>query len=162
LPIRHDFTIWALAGELADGGGIIAEPKALEVSVRAEPEPGGPAALTSAQRAGRTAVRALAIGAGVVLVAAGLVLAVLPGHLGIPLVAVGLILVLRHSPQARRRFIRLQRRHPRVVFPMRRLMRREPEVAPVLWQQFLRFERLILPLAWRRARRWRRRLFRGR
>jgi hypothetical protein len=41
-------------------------------------------------------------------------------------------------------------------------MRRDPEVAAVLWQQLLRFERLIVPLSWRRAVRWRRRYARGR
>jgi hypothetical protein len=115
-----------------------------------------------ARRAARGAVRVAAIGAGGVLVVAGLVLAVLPGHLGVPLLAVGLILVLRHSPRARRGFIRLQRRHPRWVFPVRRLIRREPEIFPVLWQQVLRFERLVFPPSWRRAGLWRRRYLRGR
>ncbi|MDR3511106.1 MAG: hypothetical protein P4L73_05700 [Caulobacteraceae bacterium] len=115
-----------------------------------------------ARRAARGSVRVLAVAGGSVLIVAGLVLAVLPGHLGVPLLAVGLILVLRHSPQARRKFIRLQRRHPRFVFPVRRLIRREPEIFPVLWQQVLRFERLVFPSSWRRAALWRRRYLRGR
>jgi hypothetical protein len=114
-----------------------------------------------ARRAARRGVRALAVVGGSVLILAGLVLAVLPGHLGVPLLAIGLILVLRNSPRARRRFIRLQRRHPRFVFPVRRLIRREPEVFPVLWQQLLRFERLVFPSSWRRAAIWRRRYLRG-
>ena len=92
----------------------------------------------------------------------GAVGAVLPGHLGVPLLIVGLIVVLRSSFQARRQFIGLQRRHPRIVFPIRRLLRRDPEVVPVAWQELLRFERLIMPRTWRFARRLRRRWFRSR
>jgi hypothetical protein len=110
------------------------------------------------RRVGRFALLAL----GWTLIGVGLPLAVLPGHLGAPMVAVGLIVVLRTSRQARRQFIGLQRRHPRIVFPIRRLLRREPEVFPVLWQQFLRTERFVLPRAWRRAAALRRRLFRRR
>lgn len=115
-----------------------------------------------ARRAARGGLRLLAVGTGSLLIVGGLVLAVLPGHLGVPLLAIGLILVLRNSPRARRSFIRLQRRHPRFVFPVRRLIRREPEIFPVLWQQVLRFERLVFPASWRRAGVWRRRYLRGR
>jgi hypothetical protein len=134
------------------------------VSLRADSEAGrrSGAAEGSARRLARAALRVLAIVAGCVLIASGLVLAVLPGHLGVPLVAVGLILVLRNSRRARRNFIQLQRRHPRFVFPLRRLIRREPEIVPVMWQQMLRVERLVLPQRWRRAGRWRRRYFRSR
>jgi hypothetical protein len=110
------------------------------------------------RRVGRIALLTL----GWILIGVGLPLAVLPGHLGAPMVAVGLIIVLRVSRPARRLFIGLQRRHPRIVFPIRRLLRRKPEVIPVLWQQFLRTERFLLPRAWRRARALRRRLFRRR
>ncbi len=75
---------------------------------------------------------------------------------GILLVAVGLVLVLRHSFTARRTFIKAQRRHPKIVFPIRRLIRREPEVVPVVWQQTLRLEMVILPRRWRFVRRLRR------
>jgi len=37
------------------------------------------------------------------------------------------------------------------VFPVRRLIRRDPEIFPVLWQQALRLERLIVPAGLRRA-----------
>ena len=102
--------------------------------------------------------RGVALGFGGLLVAVGTVGAVLPGHLGVPVLVVGLIIVLRTSIQARRRFIGLQHRHPKVVFPIRRLLRREPEVAPVAWQQLLRFEKMLFPRSWRMARRLRRRL----
>jgi hypothetical protein len=66
--------------------------------------------------------------------------------------------VLRHSFWARKQFIRVQRAHPKLVFPIRRLLRREPEVIPVAWQQVLRIERLVLPKRYRIAVRWRRRV----
>jgi len=111
-------------------------------------------------RAQRFAVLAF----GWLLVGVGLVGSLLPGHLGVPVLVVGLIIVLRTSRQARRQFIGLQRRHPKFIFPIRRLLRREPEVFPVAWQQLLRTEKFLLPKRlrrWRIARRLRRRL-RGR
>ena len=104
-------------------------------------------------------IRAGLLGLGWTLLAVGIVGTLLPGHLGLPLLVVGLILVLRSSRAARRQFIDLQRRHPKVVFPLRRLLRREPEVFPVAWQQALRLERLVLPRGWRPARTVRRRVF---
>ena len=134
------------------------------VSLRADTYAGGrwAAALAATGRGLRRAVGILAVVGGGLLMIAGLVLAVLPGHLGIPVLAVGLILVLRNSRRARRSFIVLQRRHPRFVFPLRRLIRREPEVFPVLWQQVLRFERTVFPKRWRRAGHWRRKYLRAR
>jgi len=88
--------------------------------------------------------------------AAGLVLAPLPGHIGLPLLVVGLMIVLRNSFKAKRQFVRMQRAHPKMVFPIRRLMRRDPEIIPVFWQQYLRLERLILPKRIRFAGRCRR------
>src|SRR5580692_10048725 len=91
------------------------------VSLRPEPITGVSFAglVASARKATRDGVRAVVIAVGLVLMAGGFVLALLPGHLGLPLLVVGLILVLRNSPGARRQFIHLQRRHPRVVFPLR-------------------------------------------
>ncbi|MDR3506370.1 MAG: hypothetical protein P4L64_00565 [Caulobacteraceae bacterium] len=110
----------------------------------------------------RESLRLAVVAVGSLIVVAGFVLALLPGHLGLPLLVIGLIMVLRNSPKARRQFIHLQQRHPRVVFPVRRLIRREPEIFPVLWQQALRLERMIIPARWRRAGVWRRRYFRRR
>jgi hypothetical protein len=131
------------------------------VTIRPEPIPSAPfdALLASAHRATRGWVKLLLLALGWLLIAGGLVLALLPGHLGVPLLAVGVIVVLRNSYRARRQFIHLQRRHPRFVFPVRRLIRREPEVLPVFWQQVLRFERAVLPKSWRRGVAWRRRYF---
>jgi hypothetical protein len=107
----------------------------------------------------RRAWRFALLTVGWTLMTVGLVFAVLPGHIGVPVFMVGLIVVLRTSRPARRLFIGLQRRHPRWFFPIRRLLRRQPEVAAVAWQQVLRTERLILPRRWRPARRVRRWLF---
>lgn len=89
-------------------------------------------------------VRFLLVVLGLLIMAVGLVTTPLPGHLGLPILMVGLIIVLRNSFKARRRFVAIQRAHPKVVFPLRRLLRREPEVVAVFWQQALRVERLVL------------------
>src|ERR1700723_1704537 len=95
--------------------------------------------------------RGLAAGVGYGLIVVGAVGSLLPGHLGAPVRAVGLVLTLRSPFRARRQFIGLQQRHPRILFPVRRLLRREPEVAPVAWQALLRIERGLLPKRWRFA-----------
>jgi hypothetical protein len=102
----------------------------------------------------------VAIGGALTLL--GVLMAPLPGPLGLPVTLIGLMLVLRNSYRARRAFIRFQHKHPRIIFPLRRLLRRDPEVIPVAWQQVLRIERLILPHDWRRSVQWRRRYFRRR
>lgn len=106
-------------------------------------------------------VRWLLLVLGAVLILLGVLMAPLPGPLGMPVTLVGLVLVLRNSFRLRRLFIRAQRRHPRFVFPLRRLLRREPEVMPVAWQQALRIERMLLPKSWRMGRTLRRRYFRA-
>jgi len=98
---------------------------------------------------------------GWTLIVVGAIGAVLPWHLGLPLLVLGLIIVLRSSFVARRQFIGLQRRHPRFVSPIRRLLRKEPEVLAVFWQQVLRLERMVLPRMWRPARKIRRRIVRS-
>jgi hypothetical protein len=102
--------------------------------------------------------RGVVIGVGYVLMLVGAIGAVLPGHLGAPILAVGLVVSLRASYRARRQFVGLQHRRPKILFPVRRLLRREPEVIPVAWQQLLRMERLLLPARYRVARRLRRAL----
>ncbi|PTS87103.1 MULTISPECIES: hypothetical protein [unclassified Caulobacter] len=99
---------------------------------------------------------------GLVLIAGGALIAPLPGPLGLPLTVVGLMLVLRNSFKARKQFVRFQHAHPKLIFPLRRLLRREPEVVLVAWQQALRVERLIIPRRWRVAVRWRKSLKRPR
>ena len=103
--------------------------------------------------------------AGILVIILGVLIAPLPGPGGVPVIALGLILVLRSSYWAKRQFIRAQHARPRYVYPFRRLMRKNPEIAPVFWQGALRAEKLVLrrkrrPLArlrrkmrraWRRA-----------
>jgi hypothetical protein len=118
-----------------------------------------------ARRVARHGVRWMMIAIGLVLVlVSGLALLTpLPIHFPALLVMVGgLVLVLRSSYSARRTFIRMQRRHPKMVFPLRRLLRREPEVMPVAWQQILRTERMVLPRRWRFAGAARRHMVRSR
>eukprot|EP01042_Synura_sphagnicola_P033469 gene33469-42980_t len=82
------------------------------------------------------------IALGLVLMLAGFLLIIVPGHYF--LVVVGLILVLRNAFWARRQFIHLKRRHPNWIMPMRKLLRRNPQVASVFWQQVLKIERFFL------------------
>jgi hypothetical protein len=92
--------------------------------------------------------RWLLLGVGGVLMLIGIAAELVPfgTHiLGMPILVIGLMIVLRNSIKARRRFVEIQHAHPRIVFPIRRLMRREPEIVQVFWQQTLRVERLILP-----------------
>ena|SRR5690349_17541372 len=93
---------------------------------------------------------------GFAIIAAGIVIAPIPGPGGLPVIVIGVMVVLRNSYKARRQFVRFQRAYPKMAFPIRRLLRREPEFMPVFWQQTLRVERLMLPARWRvlvRARR---------
>ncbi|HEY3948497.1 hypothetical protein [Phenylobacterium sp.] len=104
--------------------------------------------------------RWLLLGLGGLLILVGIVAEVVPPpihFMGMPLIVIGLMMVLRNSFKARRRFVEMQRAHPKVVFPMRRLLRREPEVMLVFWQQYLRVERVVLPRRYRFAVRSRRR-----
>jgi hypothetical protein len=98
---------------------------------------------------------------GFLVILLGFLIAPIPGPGGVPVIAVGLMIVLRNSFYARRQFVKMQRRHPKMVFPIRRLLRREPQIVLVFWQQTLRVERILLPRKLRvlmaMRRRWRRR-----
>jgi len=102
-------------------------------------------------------LRVAAMAAGGVLVLLGVLIAPLPGPFGLPISVVGLMLILRNSYWAKRRFIRMQQARPNWIMPFRRLMRRRPEFAAVFWQQLLRIERLLLRKGQRVLGRWRRR-----
>jgi hypothetical protein len=108
------------------------------------------------------AVRAGLVLLGIAIVIAGIAIAPLPGPGGLPVIVIGLMIILRNSFGARRVFVRVQRRYPKTMSPIRRLLRREPEIMPVAWQQTLRVERLILPPRFRFLRRARRRRIRRR
>ena len=92
------------------------------------------------------------------IVLGGILIAPLPGPGGLPVIVLGLMLVLRNSFKARRQFVKFQRAYPKLAFPIRRLMRRDPEVVAVAWQQTLRIERLFLPNRFRVLGRTRRRM----
>lgn len=68
--------------------------------------------------------RVTAIGTGVVVLAVGLLLGPLPGPTGLPVMFVGSVIILRHSTSARRWYILLSRRWPRVVGVVDRVLRR--------------------------------------
>jgi len=88
----------------------------------------------------------LALGSLLILLGLAIEFLPLPLHMpGMAIIVVGLMLVLRNSFKARRQFVLMQQNHPKMVFPLRRLLRREPEIVQVFWQQSLRVERLILP-----------------
>ncbi|MBW7850492.1 MAG: hypothetical protein H3C38_08365 [Rhodospirillales bacterium] len=65
-----------------------------------------------------------AISTGVVVLAIGLVLGPLPGPTGLPVMFVGSVIILRHSSSARRWYILLGRRWPRLVGAVDRVLRR--------------------------------------
>ncbi|MDP1631276.1 MAG: PGPGW domain-containing protein [Caulobacter sp.] len=121
-----------------------------------------PRAFTPADDAAREmlarAMRSLLFILGLAIVAAGVLIAPLPGPGGLPVIVIGLMVTLRNSFWAKRQFIRFQRAHPKVVFPIRRLLRRDPEIIPMVWQQLLRMERVVLGRKQRFARRMRRHL----
>ncbi|MET0272942.1 MAG: hypothetical protein ABW360_08120 [Phenylobacterium sp.] len=109
-------------------------------------------------------VRSGLVTLGGLVILAGVLIAPLPGPGGIPVIAVGLVVILRNSYKAKRAFVRAQRRWPKLLYPLRRLMRREPEIASVFWQQYLRIERFTVPKRYRlgvRAHRHLKRQFRA-
>ncbi|WP_374535173.1 PGPGW domain-containing protein [Phenylobacterium sp.] len=98
---------------------------------------------------------------GFLIILAGIAIAPLPGPGGIPVIVVGLMVVLRNSFKARRQFVRLHQAHPRVISPIRRMLRRNPRFLEMAWRQSLRIERRVVPRNLRFAVRSRR-LFRRR
>jgi hypothetical protein len=122
----------------------------------------GPRASDDASRdlAGRLVRFGLVVVGGLIIVA-GIAIAPLPGPGGIPVIVVGLMVVLRNSFKARRQFVRLHHAHPRVISPIRRLLRRNPRILEMAWRQSLKIERLVVPKNLRFAVRSRR-LFRRR
>ena len=95
---------------------------------------------------------------GLFVVLLGILIAPLPGPGGIPVIAVGLMLILKSSFWAKRQFIRAQYAKPKWVYPFRRLMRKKPEFAPVFWQQALRAEKVVTKSSSRRLSRSRKQI----
>lgn len=77
----------------------------------------------------------------------------LPGPFGIVGFAAGLILVLRNSRWARRFFIRIQRRHPAMLGPVRRALRPGANLPAILKRTWVRLWTRVRRLAPRRKNR---------
>lgn len=99
---------------------------------------------------------------GFAVILAGIAIAPIPGPGGIPVIVIGVMIVLRHSFKAKRQFVRLTRAHPRVLSPIRRLLRRDPEYVAIFYHQHLRVERILLPRRFRFTAKLRRSLRRRR
>jgi hypothetical protein len=91
-------------------------------------------------------VKALFTTLGILLMLTGVIIAPLPGPMGLPVVLLGLIITLRFSPLAKRLFVRLVKRHPKVFGPLRRALRRRAKVLAIMWHQMLRTERFFTGL----------------
>ncbi len=88
-------------------------------------------------------LRMALIAAGVLTILLGIIIAPLPGPFGVPVMAVGLIIVLRNSYRAKRWFVRAVRRFPRLA-PLRRVMRPGAPVGAMAWHQALKIERFFV------------------
>ncbi|HYG90305.1 MAG TPA: PGPGW domain-containing protein [Azospirillum sp.] len=64
------------------------------------------------------------IGMGWTIIVLGVLITPLPGPGGLPVMILGGILLLRNSADARRMFVRMKRRHPRLFSPVEKLRRR--------------------------------------
>ncbi len=67
----------------------------------------------------------LLLAVGWLIIVVGAILGVIPGPGGIPIVAVGAMIVLSQSRAARKQFIRLQKRFPKVMGSIRRVLKRK-------------------------------------
>jgi hypothetical protein len=74
---------------------------------------------------GFTVKKVVLLGTGWILVCAGPIVGLLPGPGGLPIAAAGLVLILSQSYTAKRVFIRWHQRHPRIIGPLRRFIRRK-------------------------------------
>ncbi len=74
--------------------------------------------------------RWLAIAAAWLVIGLGVFFTPLPTPFGLPLIAFGLTLLLGQSARARRLFVRLWRRFPETVTPIRRFLRRRGRTGP--------------------------------
>lgn len=87
--------------------------------------------------------------AGMVLMAFGVVLAPLPGPVGVPFVLFGLILLLRSSVWIKRQFVKLVKAHPKWLRPVRTMLRPGAKIISLVWLQGLRVERGVMPKKFR-------------
>ncbi len=79
-------------------------------------------------------IRWIMIAIGWVMMVVGIIISPAPGPMGAPVFAVGLILVLRNSRWARRQYIKLQRRYPKILGPVRTgVLRQKTPMGFVRW-----------------------------
>ena len=83
--------------------------------------------------------------AGVLLMVVGVVLTPLPGPFGVPVIQLGLIILLKSSMWVKRIFMRQVRKHPKLLKPVRALLRPGAKVIAMMWLHTLRLERRLLP-----------------
>lgn len=88
--------------------------------------------------------RGVLVGLGFFIVVLGVIIAPLPGPMGLPVSIAGLVIVLRNSYWAKRQFIRTWRRHPKWLTPVRRLLRPRARFLSIIWHQMLRTEKLVI------------------
>ena len=81
---------------------------------------------------------------GILLMLFSVLIAPLPGPLGVPFFIFGLILLLRSSSWMKRTFVKLAKKYPRVVGPVRAMLRPGAKIAALVWLNTLRMERLVL------------------
>lgn len=111
---------------------------------RPKDKPARRASDVQARDFGARTLRLFLVVLGALIILIGILMAPLPGPFGIPVIVVGLMLTLRNSFKARRQFVRFQQAHPRMVSPIRRLLRRDPELLKMIWQHLLRIERSMV------------------
>jgi hypothetical protein len=86
---------------------------------------------------------------GALLIALGAVVAPLPGPFGVPIMLVGLVMVLRGSMWFKRLFVRLMRKYPHIMRPVRAMLRPGARIVSLMWLNSLRIERRFVPQRFR-------------
>lgn len=87
--------------------------------------------------------RVLALALGVALMITGVVISPLPGPMGLPLVLLGLVIALKASIWAKRRFIHLTLKYPKWLMPLRQMLRPKAKVVMIFYRILRKAERMI-------------------
>lgn len=82
--------------------------------------------------------------AGLLLLAAGVVIMPLPGPFGVPVMLLGLIVMLRSSTWVKRQFVKQVQIHPKILRPLRAMLRPGAKIIAMMWLHTLRIERRLL------------------
>lgn len=92
----------------------------------------------------RRLLRSGGVALGLAIVLAGAAIGALPGPGGIPIVSLGLVVILKNSRGARRLFIRAQRRWPKALTPVRRMLRDPSQILPLMLAPLRRLARPLV------------------